>query len=85
VIRDVLCHVYTEHSREEALLLGGNNNSHNDYANAMTEWQKVNLLRSLLHQPNSEVTPVEVSTYDLRRLGATTVCFLRYIQTVLFK
>jgi len=78
VIRDVLCHVYTELSRDEALHLGVNNNSHNDHANAMSDWQKVNLLRSLLHQPHSQVSPVDVSTYELQRfytiLGAKTVC-----------
>lgn len=80
VIRDVLCHVYTELSRDEALRLGVNNNSHNDHANAMSDWQKVNLLRSLLHQPHSQVSPVDVSTYELQRfytiLGATTVCLI---------
>lgn len=57
--------------------MGVNNNTHNEHANAKRDWQKARLLRSLLQEPYSQVTPVEASTYDFWRfytiLGATTM------------
>lgn len=80
VVKNVLCHVYTELTQDEALKLGVNNNTHNENINVMSDIQKAKLFRGLVNVPYRQNTPVEISCEQMSRLynilGAKTVSFM---------
>lgn len=68
LVQSLLCQVYVGLTQDEALMLGVNNNSHNEHVNIMTDLQKAKMFRNLLIIPEEDDTTLTITPFDLTRL-----------------